>query len=98
MAGFGANVQSMVSAEAASLAAVIVIIFGITCWLKKETGKLIGSIVVLGICLLFIIEPDGVVTLIVKTMKQIFGMGGTAAQIVYHSYLFVRMAWGGMAA
>ena len=96
--GFGANLQSMVSTEAASVAAVIVIIFGIVSWLKKETGKLIGSIVVLGVCLLFIIEPDGVVTLIVKTMKQIFGMGGTAAQIVYHPYLFARMALGGMAA
>lgn len=71
--GIGQNLQDMVSAEAAGLAAVIIIFFGIKFWLSKETGKLIASIAILAVCLTFILAPDVISTFLTSVVKQILG-------------------------
>lgn len=69
--GFGTNLQSIITAEAGALAVVIVIIFGIYAWIKKETGKLIGSIIVLAFCLTFIVSPSTIITFLTSFVKKV---------------------------
>jgi|GEM_PF-1570567 len=83
--GIGTNLQNLVSAEAAGLAAVIVIIFGIRFWLNKEIGKFIGALIVLAICLTFVIDPAVIITFLTGAVKKILsGSGGVIC-------LYVRM-------
>lgn len=71
--GIGQNLQDLVSKEAAGIAAVIVIFFGIRFWLSKETGKMIMSGIILAVCLTFIIDPGAIVTFLTGVIKQIIG-------------------------
>lgn len=71
--GIGQNLQNMVSTEALGFAAVIIIIFGIRFWISKETGKFIGAIVILAICLTFIVDPGAIMTFLTGVVKKVLG-------------------------
>lgn len=74
--GIGTNLESIITTEVGALAVVIVIIFGIYAWIKKETGKLIGSIIVLAFCLTFIVSPSTIITFLTSFVKKVLTVSG----------------------
>ena len=75
--GIGANLQTFISAEVAGVAAVIVVFFGIKFWLNKEIGKMLAAMAVLAVCLVFIMDPQVIITFLTGIVKRIIsGSGG----------------------
>lgn len=70
---FGGNLLEWVQTNAASLAAVIVIVFGIKFWLSKETGKFVGALIILAVCITFIIEPTMIMNFMTGVVKKVLG-------------------------
>jgi len=70
---FGENLQSLISQQIVAVFGVILGLMAINYFLKKETGKMIGFIILAAICAVFVIDPTWVTNLLVTIVKAIFG-------------------------
>lgn len=75
--GIFTNLEAIISSEMAALALIVVMIFGVRAFFDKEKGKMIGAIVGLFVCLVFIVKPSVIIQVATALMDKIFaGAGG----------------------